>query len=56
MLPGSCPRGGTWGAGCRKLELLGFEMARGSSYILHIRLNMHGVQIYIPWSLQISTL
>ena len=20
--PGSCPRGGTWGAGCQKLELL----------------------------------
>ena len=33
---------------------------RGSSYILHIRVNMHGVQVYLrnpyPWSLQISTL
>ena len=52
MSPGSCLRGWTWGVGCQTLELLGFEMAPfdqggGSSYIMHIRLNMHGVQVYI---------
>ena len=58
MSPGSCPRGGTWGAGCQKLELLGFEMAPidwgGSSYIMYIRLNMHGVQVFIrnPYPLE----
>ena len=63
MPPGSCPKGRTWGVGCQKLELLGFEMAPiagGSSYIIHKRLNMHGVQVYkrnpYPWSIQISTL
>ena len=44
--PGSCPRGGTWGAGCQKLsfwDLRWRPSTRGSSNIMHIRLNMHGV-------------
>ena len=61
-----CNLGPAPGVGLGVMEVKNFwdlrwsPLTRGSSYIMHIRLNTHGVQVYkrnpYPWSLQISTL